>query len=182
MSFKRKALTCSVCAVVLCSAVSGANATCNYGGAASNKWIFHAIQASTPAIKSQTVTVRNSTGMGQVNIKVFPSTGSPFDNETATAIKCVLTISSTGAVSASPCTAWTVNTGGASVNVTLTGQLTSSGAGTASANACDFTGALNVAGDPTPVSIRNGHVIGTNGAGVATQGAAQVFHFTLVKF
>jgi hypothetical protein len=179
MRFKRKALTYSVCAAVLCSAASGANAACTWGGAASNKWYLYLMQGATPAIKSTTVTVKNGSNVNQ-QIKVFQNIATPFENETTTVIKCLLTVSSTGVVSASPCNAWIV--GGATHGASISGKLNSTGATTASATACDFTGTLNVVGDPTAVTIRAGHVIGTNGAGVATQGPSQAFHFSLVKF
>jgi hypothetical protein len=145
-----------------------AQAACALAGT----WHFSAMQSNTPAIRSVAAQVRNATGTSSMTIKVFPDTGSPFNNETATAIQCKLTVAANGDFDGA-CTGYTAN-------VTNPESPTVSGKFTKTA-ACNITGTVNVQGDPTPVTIRGGHINGVFGAGIATQGKGQVFHFTLIK-
>jgi hypothetical protein len=163
-------LAYSLSATLLLSTSGIANATCALGGT----WHFFSMQGSTPDIKTATTGVRNSADTGTVNVKGFPLAGQAFQNNTANIIKCRLAVSAGGVITnTSPCSSYGV-TGGGVHTTTVGGTLTLS-------PTCDLTGTINVAGDPTPVSIVGGHINGVSGAGIATQGTKQVHHFTLVK-
>jgi len=163
---KRKIFAYSLSATLLLSSSGIANAACTLAGT----WHFFALQGSTPDIKSFTTTVRNSTNTGTVNVKAFPLAGSAFKNDTSRVIKCVLTVAVDGSFTG-PCSSFGV--AGASNNPTVSGNLAQS--------SCNLTGTINVQGDPTPVTIRGGHISGGSGAGIMTQGTKQVLHFSLIR-
>ncbi|HET7679190.1 MAG TPA: hypothetical protein VFK79_03535 [Xanthobacteraceae bacterium] len=166
MNCKRKILTCSLSATLALLATSGgANAACALAGT----WHFYAMLGTTPDIKSTLVNVGNSTNNGATTIRVFPSAGVPYKNDTSRALKCVLTVQANGNF-AGPCTSYGV--AGSPQNVNVSGNLALS--------ACNLTGTVNVPGNP-PVTIQGGHINGVSGAGIATQGSKQVLHFSLVK-
>jgi hypothetical protein len=165
----RTILAYSLSAALLLSTSGIANALC-----ASNNpqgiWHFFDMQGTTPDIKSTSVTVKNGSNANQL-IQVFQNV-SPYKNNTSHAIKCVLTVNAAGTIaSTSPCDSYGVS--GPAQHTTVSGNLTLS--------SCNLTGTINVAGDPIPVSIVGGHINGNSGAGIATQGAKQVHHFTLIK-
>jgi hypothetical protein len=168
---KRTALVYALCATLLLSTSGVANATC--GANAAGKWHFFALQGQSPSIQVTTTTVRNSAGTGTVNVRSFPLTSEPFQNDTERAIKCVLTVAATGNFSNAPCTSYGV-TGGAPQNVNVSGHLT------LTSPAWNLGGTITIPGDP-PVVIQGGHVNGVSGSGIGTQGTKRVFHFSLVK-
>lgn len=153
--------------VAMLAMAQSAQAACALAGT----WHLMAIQGTSPDIKSTTATVRNSADNGSVSVKVFPNAGAAFKNDTARILKCKLVIAANGSFSNDPCSSFGV--GGSPNNTTVSGNLTLS--------SCDLGGTINVQGDPTPVTIKGGHINGVSGAFVATQGAKQVLHFTLIK-
>jgi len=168
MKAKRKALT-FVCAAVLVATTGGAKAACNANNP-TGKWHVFLMEGSPPNIKSTTATVGNTTNNGSVQLKVFQNIPRPFENGTAHAIKCVLTIAANGNFSNAPCTTYRVT--GAPNSANVSGNITLS--------ACNISGTINVPGD-TAVTIQGGHINGNIGAGIATQGAKSVLSFTMVK-
>jgi hypothetical protein len=164
---KQTILVYSLCATLALLSTSGAaSAACPIAGT----WHLFAMQGTTPAIKSAIAQVKNGANQ-TTNIRVFPKTGSPFNNETATVIKCVLAIKANGNFTG-PCSAYTANVANP-VTPNVSGKLTMS--------ACNFTGTLNVQGDPTPLLFKAGHINDKSGSAIGTQGNDSVFHFTLVK-
>jgi hypothetical protein len=165
-------------AVALVAANATALAAACPGSAIAGKWHFFAIEGQTPNIKSAPVTVRNSANNGPTTIKVFPSTGTPFENSTSTAIKCDLTLSTNGTLTSAPCTAYGVQPGDGGA-VSVTGKITF---GTGTTTVCAITGGtLNVPGDSTPVTILGGYVNNKQGAGIARQGSTRVYLFNIIR-
>jgi hypothetical protein len=137
----------SLSAALLLSTSGIANALCASDNPAGT-WHIFLTQGRTPDIKSTAVTVRNSSNSGPVTIYTFPSVNA-FNNNTSRVIKCVLTVNAAGTIAgSSPCSSYGV-TGGGAHNTTVGGILALS--------SCNLTGTINVAGDPTPVSIVGGH-------------------------
>jgi hypothetical protein len=169
----RKAITCAmITGVTIGATTAGASAACaNIAGT----WHFFAMQGSTPNIKSTTTTVRNGAGT-PVSIRVFPPTGTPFDNSTSTSIKCKFTITAAGGISG-PCTAYGVSASDGG-NVSLSGSAT--------LNGCEITGGMLNTGEPTKVTLLGGYIKMTSStagtaSGVMRQGADQVFLFNMIK-
>ncbi len=169
MTCKRKFFAYSLCATLgVLSASEGANATC--GTNLAGTWYLFALEAKSPSIQvtgQSVVTHVNPTS----STVIYPfKSASAFHNGTAHAIKCKVTVKSTGAFTA-PCTSFGVvsHDGG---NVNVSGNITVS--------ACNLSGTINIPGD-TPVTIQGGYVNGNNAAGIGTQGADSVLYFTLIK-
>jgi hypothetical protein len=157
-------------ALGLAPALNGAQAAC--GTSLAGVWYFFDMQGSSPGITTNVKSVVKGPALSNtVNIETFTfsnhSTG--YSNVTARVIKCTLTVAANGGFTA-PCISYGVD--GGVDSTTASGTLTVA--------TCDLSGAINVAGDPTAVTIVGGHVNGNNGAGIAVQGP-QVHHFTIVK-
>lgn len=154
--------------LALVAATGGANAACALAGT----WYFYDMQAQSPNIQTNmTSVVVGPSITNKKNLETFTFTKSStgYQNGTARVIQCTLKVQSNGKFSA-PCTSYGD-----------TGQIDSTTvSGTLSLSACNLSGTINVAGDPTPVTIKGGHMNGVMGAGIATQGAT-VHQFTLVK-
>jgi hypothetical protein len=89
-------------------------------------------------------------------------------------IRCIANFGSNGNFSA-PCKIFEPGSG-TPMSPTVTGTVTVSAT-------CDLTGSVTVPGDAT-VILRYGHINGTQGSGIATQGAnanLRTLHFSLVK-
>lgn len=174
---KRKILAYSLCAILgLLSTSIAANATC--AASPAGKWHFFAMQGQTPDIHSVNAIVKNGSNQN-TTIKVFPNTGEAFQNNTSNVIKCTLTVNGSGNFTNSPCSYFAVTqeksgTAVVSGNIALSPQSTDF-------SSCNLTGTINVADELTPVTIQGGHINGSSGAGIATQGTKQVLYFTLVK-
>ena len=153
---------------VLSTSVS-ANATCALAGT----WQFFGIEGKSPAIKDISTNVGNTTNNGSTQIKSFPLTGKPFENDTADVIACTLTVAANGSFTG-PCSSFAVTAGNS-------GPATVSG--TFALNACNLTGTIDVAGEPPAVTIQRGRINfnSTGGSGIATKGGGRVLYFTLVK-
>ena len=166
---KRSALVYALSATLaMLSIMESARAGCNANNPAGT-WHLMGMQAATPDIKSTTVTVKDGSNLN-TQIKVFQNVANPYDNTTAGVFKCVLTVNGAGDIQASPCIAYSVD---GTLNLsTVTGNL--------ELTSCNLSGKIKAPGD-TAVTIREGHINGTSGAGIATQGPKRVLYFTLIK-
>ena len=98
----------------------------------------------------------------------------PGANSKGTAITCDIAFESAGAFNAD-CSSYHTGQSGAESGP-VTGQITM-------ATACDFTGSITIPGD-SKVTIRDGHINGNIGSGIATQASAtktRVLLFNLLK-
>lgn len=93
----------------------------------------------------------------------------------ASVIQCLMTFKNNGNFVA-PCSVYSVGSS--------TPQSTSvSGRIILNATSCNFTGTINISGDPA-VNIKTGHINTNVGSGTAIQGtggSTQVIHFTIVQ-
>jgi hypothetical protein len=92
-------------------------------------------------------------------------------NTKSNSISCTVIMNASGVFSNAACKSYH-SQGGAPSTTTASGHLTIS--------ACNITGTITVAGDPTPITIQAGRIFGTSAAFITTQGKS-VGHFTLIR-
>jgi len=173
----RKALAYALAfTAAFAATMTSASAACSVAGT----WHVFLMQGQSPSIKMATVGVGAVDNNGATFVRVFPvlpNNGQPFDNHTALAIQCKLTLSTIGEFAGDKCDIRGVAPGD-NARRTVNGRLVF-GSGT---EICSITGGtINVSGDPDGVVIIGGHVNGNNGAGVARQRSNSVFLFNMVK-
>lgn len=147
---------------------TGANAACPLAGI----WYFYDMQGISPGIVTNMKSVVVGPALNnKANIEsfTFSNSNTGYKNDTSRAIMCTMTVKANGTFTA-PCVSYGVTGNVQSVNVSGTLALSAT---------CDLTGTITIPSD-TAVTIRGGHVNGTMGSGIATQGT-NVHHFTVVR-
>jgi hypothetical protein len=172
----RKTIGMTMIAGIAIAACGGSALAACTAAQMNGAWHFFAMQGKTPGIKNPvTQVVKDGSGVN-TNIKVFKPTGMLFENGTATAIACQLTVtdaSASGANFTGTCRADAVVAGNGGTGLPVTGNVTLS--------ACTVTGGAIDTGDPTPASFLAGHFFYPSGMGTARQGQSQVFLWNMIK-
>lgn len=167
LSIARFMLSAGLAALIGACALDGADAACS---TLSGTWYIYDTEGTSPAISTVNQQVVINSNNNVKNIPIF-APSSPFNNNTAGALGCTLTVKSNGATTAS-CLMYTSGKN-------LTGK-TTTGTGTLSLSACNLSGSITMKNDPTPITIHGGHLNGNMGGGIATHGN-QVNAFVIVR-